>query len=177
MRSVFIDESKSKGFLLCAVEVDAGAVPVLRRTVNSLRLKGQSDVHFVSESPRRKRQILSSLSGFDLRITLISASGSREPELRRACLEAFIRTLQWRTSYQIWLDQDDSHLALDRSTLSSSLALGGFSEFVTFGHSKTRYQPLLLLPDAVAWSSTRGGEWARRIQSMGVISPKRISAF
>jgi hypothetical protein len=175
MRSVFIDESKSKGFLLCAVEVDANSVPALRKTINSLRLRGQSGIHFVSESPRRKRQILTTLSGFDLQITLISASGSRETELRRACLQAFIQTLQRGTSYQIWIDQDDSHLALDRSTLSASLALVGLSELVTFSHSKTRHQPLLLLPDAVAWSRTRGGEWAQRIQSMGVINAQSVA--
>jgi hypothetical protein len=167
MRSIFIDESKSKGFLLCAVEVDSNEVPELRRAISSLRLKGQSDIHFVSESPRRKREILSRISGFGLRVLFIRGYGAKETVLRRASLEKFVSQLLPRTNYQVWLDLDESHLAMDKKTISLALASNGLSGFVTFTHSKTRQQPLLLLPDALAWARTRGGEWNHRIESLG----------
>ncbi|WP_269306449.1 hypothetical protein [Aeromicrobium sp. HA] len=52
------------------------------------------------------------------------------------------------------------------STLQERRATG-----ITYSHQTLASQPLLALPDVIAWCWARGGDWRRRVQP--VISEKR----
>ena len=50
----------------------------------------------------------------------------------------------------------------------------GTRDRVRYGHESAAAELLLCLPDAIAWSYARGGEWNRRIADL-VVEVKKVT--
>ena len=68
----------------------------------------------------------------------------------------------------IVLESDESQNPLDRKVLTQALVDLGVEEEVGFAHELPNDEPLLWIPDALAWCINRGGEWERRVKQMSV---------
>ena len=163
MESIFIDESKSKNYIVCAVKVQTSKVPEVRKILSGLRLRGQNRIHFVSESDRRRKQILATLRKLDVEVVFFVSKAPSDAQARSLCLRAMVMDLNPETSYQIWLEVEINHLDLDRSVITKSLRAVNRQESVEFTHSDSKVQSLLWLPDALAWCENRGGIWRREL--------------
>ena len=174
MKAVFIDESKSKSYVLCAVFVAVDDVPKIRKGLNKLRLKGQSRIHFVSESDQRRRLILSNFRNLPIEVQFFEVKGLSEAESRKWCLGELVRNLPDDGFFQIWIETDTNHLLLDKSILSETLLAEGKGSTVMFTHSDSRSQILLWLPDALAWIRNRGGNWHKELRgfSFKIFGPR-----
>ena len=164
MKAVFIDESKSKAYVLCVVFLPLDQIPAIRKGLNKLRLRGQSRIHFVSESDRRRKQLLSYFRKLPIEVCFFEIKGRSEAESRSWCLQEFVKSLPENQYFEIWLETDSNHLALDKAVLTSSLAAGKKSSQVVFTHTDSRSQVLLWIPDALAWVRTRGGDWLKEFK-------------
>lgn len=164
MESIFIDESKSKNYIICAVKVQTSKIPEIRKVLSGLRLKGQSRVHFVSESDRRRRDILSTLRVLDFEVVFYVSKATTDSQGRSSCLKSLVKDLNPGISHQIWLEIDKNHLEQDRSVISQSLRAANLQTSVEFFHTGSRSQILLWIPDAMAWCENRGGHWRKELE-------------
>jgi hypothetical protein len=65
------------------------------------------------------------------------------------------------------LDLDQTLVSRDARTIAiATRALGATS--IAYSHQSLATQPLLAIPDVVAWCLARGGWWRRRVGSVSV---------
>lgn len=155
---LFLDESKSDGY----VAVVSAVVPVrlaeARRDLRGLVLRGQSRLHFYKESPARRRLILAAIAGTGARSTVYSAAGYRhDSDARAACLAGVVADAAAAGAHLLVLEQDDSILHWDRRHLFNLTRAAGTA--LRYEHQQGRSEPLLWVPDAIAWCWARGGQW------------------
>jgi hypothetical protein len=164
MTSLYIDESKSKGYTIVTAAVIQSDIAATRKAVAQLRQSGQRRVHFVKESDPRRRQILSALEALDFRARIYHCSGMDEAGAREACLAAIVADAVRDGVNRMVLERDDSIEKFDRQILFRELGAGGARESIRYSHDTAVQEPLLWVPDAIAWSYAKGGDWRRRIE-------------
>ncbi|WP_344152717.1 hypothetical protein [Kribbella yunnanensis] len=158
---VFVDETKSKGLLMAAAYCPAGDVAVHRKALRSLLLPGQERLHFNHERPPRRKQIIDVITGFGLMVDLYFAD---RPTLanRKRCLEAIVRDCAG-TSERLVAEMDESAYEYDLRILREATHRFGCHETLRWDVLVAKADPLLWVPDAVAWCWMRGGDWKRYV--------------
>jgi hypothetical protein len=157
---VFVDESKSAGYIAAATYIEADKVAAVRRTVASLRLSGAERLHFVHERDARRKQILEQLLMIGIRARVYVARTTNQPLGRRETLTALVHDALRADVQRIVLEQDDSVLAADRRLLTPLVRLA--NRQAQFEHARSKSEPLLWPSDAIAWCWQRGGPWIAR---------------
>lgn len=159
-----MDESKRAGYVVAAVTVtDTDAV---RKVVRALVLPGQRRIHMKHEQMRRRRVIVSALAAAEIRATVYDAARRYRTDraARTACLTALVEDIAGRTgNTQLVIEQDDSAVRTDRHDLFHLARQAGIAHRLEYRHQRANDELLLALPDIVAWSWVRSGEWRRRI--------------
>lgn len=163
MTVLFVDESKSKGYTIVAAAIVPADVATMRREVTRLRKPGQRRVHFVHESDSRRREILSALERLGMQARLYHATGMKESEAREACLVAMVRDAGNADVTRLVLERDESIVKFDRQVLFRETNRFPDPKKITYEHESASAEPLLWIPDAIAWGHARGGEWKKRI--------------
>lgn len=161
--TTYVDECKLGGFTLAASSIPCGEVTRLRATVNGLRMPAQPRIHFVSESPQRRKHIITTLTEagaiktvvYDARGIVNIKDGRDTAMARMAADQAAI------PASRIVIESDDSLIATDQAIIRDQLEKAGVTEIVGVDHMKAYEEQLLAVPDAVAWCFTHGGEWAK----------------
>jgi hypothetical protein len=164
MELILVDESKARHFILCAVFIEGSKSKSVSRALGLLRLGGQSRIHFVSESSRRKRFLLSQYRDMICRVEYFVVRDLPEKRSRQLAFEALLGSLERNKTYRLVIENDENHTQWDRRVISLAIAELGLSGFVSFEHDNSRSQILLWLPDALAWTKARGGEWAHNLR-------------
>lgn len=160
----YVDESKAGDYLLAATLVDVVGVHRARQEVRRLVLPRQSRVHMKHESDRRRRIILSALADLGIGTTVYRAAGPRDRTQiarRRACLVRLVADVHAGCD-RLVLESDETQDARDRRDLLEITRGVGCREALSYEHRRAGQEPLLALPDVVAWCWARGGEWRRR---------------
>ena len=164
--TLFIDESKSRHYVLAAAEVSREDFAAHRAELRSLVLPGQRRLHFAKESDPRRRAILTALTRLGVRVHVIESTVKREAPAREDCLVTLIGGLRARTAIGLVLERDASIERSDHRILYRELSTRGLRDHVEYRHEDPHREPLLWIPDAVAWCWTRGGDWRRRIAAL-----------
>ncbi|HVX20941.1 MAG TPA: hypothetical protein VHB02_06320 [Acidimicrobiales bacterium] len=163
-RYIYVDESKRSGYVLAAVTVtDVAAV---RRVIRDLILPGQRRLHMKREQSGRRGTIVSALVQTGIEAIVYDAARRYPTELgaRRACLAAVVADLAALGGpLQLVIEQDDSLVRSDRHELYGLVRRARISEIIEYRHQRAAEDPLLALPDVVAWCWVRSGDWRRRI--------------
>lgn len=160
---VFVDEIKSKGYVLAAAALLPTDLGKARKTVTSLVKSRQRRVHFSSESEPRRKQILDVVLGLSPEVVLYDSSRHPRRRQRDACLEALIDDLAARNAQMLTVERDDSVLEVDRKLLYRRVREAGCADTLTYRHQRGHEEPLLAIPDAIAWCWNRGGQWKKRV--------------
>lgn len=165
---VFVDESKTRDYVLVAALVPPPALGVARSVIGGLRLPGQRRFHMKHERDSRKRLMLSELTRLGTHALAIIASRESRPEhvCRQMCLETLVPRLAARGDPFLCLESDESQDRRDRKVLSTLVRHHACAPGFTFRHDRAASEPLLAIPDALAWACAKGGEWRRRAQPM-----------
>lgn len=166
---LFIDETKAKAYVVVAVACPDPSLAHARRTLGRLVLPGQRSVHMKHESERRRRQIADAVAGLTrvgVRATVLDAGRGPEPEYvrRDRALRLLVDRATSEPSVHLVLDLDRTLVARDARTLRDACRRSG-ARAVTYSHQALSEQPLLALPDVIAWCWARGGDWRRRVSS------------
>lgn len=165
---VFVDETKSRGYLLVAGVVLVGDLDPIRKVIRGLVLPCQRRLHMKDESDSRKRAIADAIAATDVRATIYDAGRRHrnERERRAVCLQALV-TDAARCSYtSLVLEQDDTLLKWDNQCLVEFTRASGCRDTLRYEHRRARTEQLLALPDAIAWCWAKGRQWRDRIQPL-----------
>lgn len=161
---VFVDETKRAGYVVAAVSV---ADPVgLRGVLRGLIAPGNRRLHMHNERPQRRPTIVAAVAAADVKVTIYDAARRYRSEraARAACLTALVADLSERTeAVRLVLDQDETLVHSDRQVLYLAARATKCSERLQYGHLRAHAEPLLALPDLVAWCWVRSAQWRRRI--------------
>jgi hypothetical protein len=164
MLHLVVDESTRAGYVLCVCAVGVGEADAARAAMRGFLLAGQRSVHFKSERDARRRQILNTVAKLRIEALIVSCAGGRGEVERHRCLRAALRHYADRRSVQLTLDhRDPTADQRDRQVVAAairSLDLGKLA----YRHAARHEEPLLGIPDALAWSYTRGGAWRQRVR-------------
>ena len=163
---MYVDETKAKGYVLAAAVVLPADVTEIRKTVRGLIAPGQTRVHMKAEKTPRQHVILSSLVTLAIAVTLYEAdSRTHRTDIarRRACLSHLVHD-QAGVCEHLVLESDTTQDARDRQALIELTRAAGCRDTMTYEHRTAAAEPLLSIPDAVAWAWARGGDWRRRVE-------------
>lgn len=163
---VFVDESKARGLLVAAAVVGAADVVAHRRVLRGLLLPGQRRLHFTKESPARRRKIIDAVVEIDPVVRLYGANRN-DAAARGSCLTAVIRDAAGDAE-RVVVERDESTADFDRRSLFEAVRVHGCVATLTYAVAPAHNDPLLWVPDAVAWCWSTGGEWRAAVAGMCV---------
>jgi hypothetical protein len=165
----FVDESKRRGYLVAAVVTAPSDLAAVRRALRGLLLPGQSTVHFRDEDDRRRRRVLSTISGLPITARLFVSPSSDAVIARQRCLTHMVSELLDCGVDRLVLEQSDGDLAADRRTLFRSLRTPESNgRSLSYVHLRAASEPILWAADAVAWARPKGGDCRRRLAPLEV---------
>lgn len=162
---VFVDESKARGYLLVATFIDSSDLPGARRRMSDLVLKGQRRVHMRKESNSRRRGIADVILDLPSRTVVFEAGRQHAGELkaREACLRALSAEAVARHTSMVVLEEDASLRRWDNQRLVEITRAAGCRDSLRYEHRRAAVEPLLTIPDGIAWCWARGGHWRARV--------------
>lgn len=165
--TVFVDESKRSGFRFAAVRVAPEDISDARATMRAQLVRGTRRLHFVHENDVIRRRALAAIAELELRIAIIEAPRFETQSGQRTSALAMLVGLcvKWEAD-RLVIERDENTVGLDRRVLAECAR--GRPHSLAFSHVPASQEPLLWIADAVAWSWSRGGEYRRRIEAMGM---------
>jgi hypothetical protein len=92
----------------------------------------------------------------------------RTPDARRAAVATLVGWALRADVTRIVFERDDNSLALDQRTIAHALRGAGALGALEYDHVGASTEPLLWIPDALAWAWSRGGDWRHIVEDMGV---------
>jgi hypothetical protein len=87
---------------------------------------------------------------------------------RAACLAALVADALIADVTGLVLERDASLEMWDRKFLHQELGTKEARARISYRHEAPHSEPLLWIPDAVAWATARGGEWKKRSSGLTV---------
>lgn len=169
---VFIDESRrGDRYVLGVALVEDTDLRQTRRTVASARLPGQRRVHFVDERDARRARLLAAWLSLPVQCWVVEARvrpHGGEPGARVACLQAIVRALGSGGRFVLVIESRAGRDDADARTLAPWM--GPDRRFI---HRRAHEEPLLWIPDGIAWSWGAGTAFRKRLDRAGV-RPIRI---
>lgn len=165
----FADESKRPVYIIALARMDQADLATGRRTIRALHLAGQRRLHMVKERAPRQRLILSAIASLPVTVTIYRAvreTAVGERERRGRCLDHIVRDLAPQARSRLVLERDDTLVRTDRVRLYAAARREGCPDRVEYLHEPAALEPLLALPDAVAWAWNQKGDWRRRTASV-----------
>lgn len=170
VRHAFADESCRRGvYLMCAASVSVSDLEPTRRSLRKLRLRGQQRIHFASESNSRRKSILTALADLNVSNLVYVTTGEEQTSARRAILQKMVFDLRSKGVAFFVLDSRQGQDHKDRATIHSLLGTNPEPAFEYY-HYRSAHEPILWVPDAVAWAWGRGGNWRKLVEQLGLIS-------
>ncbi len=165
----YVDESVRRNhYLICATTIaiqDRGAA---QKALRGLRSSGQRRIHFVDESDRRRRTILAAIAKLETSTVVYIAQDRNQVTARTAILQTMVPDLRGRGVTRLLLDSRQGQDGKDRSTIHQAASKDPRS--FSYAHQQSTSEPLLWVPDAIAWAWGRGGDWRRRCTDLGLVT-------
>lgn len=161
---VFCDETRRKDYVLVAAAV--GSAPTAgRHSMRQLVLPGHARLHMKSEKSGRQRAILTAIEALGL-VAATSyvarhATFRTQREARNRCLASLVQDYSHMPT-QLILESDHSQDSRDRQTLLELTREHGCRDTLHYRHLRPTEDPLLWVPDALAWAFARGGAFRRQ---------------
>jgi hypothetical protein len=147
---------------MAAAHVPAGDVAVNRKALRSLLLPGQERLHFNHERDPQRKKIVRLISEFRLTVDIYQADRDNTAA-RYRCLEAIVRDNA--TAERLVVERDESTYGWDGKILNAATYRYGCHGKLRWDLLAPKEDPLLWIPDAVAWCWMRGADWRRRVQA------------
>jgi hypothetical protein len=157
---IYVDETKAKGYVVAAAAVVPGDADALRKTLRGLLPRAQRRLHMVQESAQLRRKLLNTLAGENVTVALYVAGPQHGTHIRgrRACLGQLVADAVAGGCISLTFESDKTQDRRDQQDLIEITRRLG-CEDLRYVHASPYTEPLLWIPDGVAWAYARGGEW------------------
>lgn len=163
----YMDESvRGTRYLMVAVIVEHTRHQDIRRDLKGLRQFGRSSLHMHKEVIGRKRLIANSVSQMEITCVLAvqELGGQSLMSARIKCLNELSEHELVRATSQLTLESSNS-IELDKKILSN-ITYEHAGKFPHYRHLPSAQEPLLWLPDIVAWCVGKGGEFENLVKPL-----------
>lgn len=166
----FIDESgRGQRYLICAATISTGDLDATRRAMRALCARGQRRLHFATESDQRRRTILTEISKLDVTSVVYIAKNRDQVRARSAIIRSAAVDLHAGVVTRLVLESREGQDHRDRSDIYAALGPHP-NPALEYTHHSAANEPLLWVPDAVAWACGRGNTWHRRVLDLGLVA-------
>lgn len=165
---VFIDESKARDYTIVAATLTPAAVSDTRSAVRNLRHKGSPSIHMRKESSATKSKIIEGFKELRLSTYIFTCTDSRRSELERRtrCLDRLLDLCAQENASRLTIERDESLLRWERQYFVEAVRQRQMRDNFEYTWRNRNEEPLLWVPDAVAWSYAKGGRYRADIQPL-----------
>ena len=157
-KTAYVDETKRRRYLLCAVVVDQSDIALVRRELARLR-EGHGTIHMNDRSDRERMRYARALARLPVEGIVVAAASGPERAARDALLGSLVRPLLDRGVNRLVIESCDENRA-DRQTLRRLL---GPDPALIYSHAD-KSDLLLALPDILGWAHGRGRRFATAVR-------------
>ncbi|MGL5866789.1 MAG: hypothetical protein ACRCYX_13145 [Dermatophilaceae bacterium] len=164
----FVDENKSTGLIVCVAVLDERCVGQARQAMRALVHKGSRRVHMTRESDRHRRIVLNGIRVLPVRVEIYAARptpGWCLLDVRARCLTQIVEDTPKHGYTKLTVELDESLGKRDRQVLYDATRTTG-REYLAYDLVPAAREPLLWIPDAIAWCWARGGEWKQAVKPL-----------
>lgn len=169
MKEAFIDESVRRDrYIICETLVPQVALAKTRKGLRLLLQPGQRRIHFNNEKDRYRRMLLKAFSEMEVSSVIYVVRDRDFQAARTAILWKVVGEIKEARVARLVFESRDRQDARDRLDLQRIQRADRLSP-LSYAHLPGANEPLLWVPDAVAWSWGRGGEWRRRVDELGLV--------
>jgi len=138
----------------------------IRQVMRDLRTKNSHHIHMYREPRGRQEHITQIVSNLEISAWLIEVSNNtaKEPLARNLAIQNIGNIQSIRNSRLLTLDYINRN-RIDNSILRG-IAQNANYQFPHYRHMNSRHEPLLWLPDIIAWCYGRGGTWRDAVEPL-----------
>jgi hypothetical protein len=164
---VYVDETKARDYVVVAASIVSADVGPVRRQLNDLTLPGQRRLHMKDERDSRKRAIADQIAAMPVKANVYVAGRTFRTDLERRarCLDQLVTDLPRQAAVELVIELDDTLLRRDRQVIIESSRRRGLDDLFRYRHERAAAEPLLAIPDAIAWCWAKGQHWAALARS------------
>jgi hypothetical protein len=124
----------------------------------------QRRIHFTAESDSRRKIILAALHDAHAQAIIYDATAYRSVKSARdAALTRLVDDAAKIGAQMLVIERDDQSEASDKVIIRGRTQIAGCSDTLRYTHKRAYEEPLLAIPDAVAWSWAKSGHWRQRV--------------
>lgn len=161
-RHAYVDESKRGPYLMCAFVTDPGQRGQVAAVLNQIRKPGAPRIHMKNESDSTRRAVLSALSDLQVQSTMFVSRIKPMVTARAAIIEDGIWPhIRREQITRLILEPEAGQDERDRRQLYQ-LAQRDKVTDLSYDHLPPITEPMLWVPDAIAWAYGAGGNWRQR---------------
>jgi hypothetical protein len=165
---VFVDESKRDLYLVAAAVIAPTNLNGARTALRALQLPGTRKVHFQAESDAFRRKFLGQVNELQVTARIYTAGGRTDLDSRRRILIQLVGDLVTMGASRLVIERDDSLVIHDQRAIKAERSRLLAANTLRFDHLGGTEDPLLWLPDAIAWAWCRNRTW--RSQVAGIVT-------
>lgn len=169
MIEVFIDESvRGDRYIICATQVSQRYLAGTRKEVRSLLRSGQRRIHFNKEEDRYRRSFLTAFAEMEVSSVIYVVRHTDFQVARTAILQKVVSEVKKDRVARFVFESRSRQDAHDRLDLQRAQRAGRLPP-LSYAHLPGYDEPLLWIPDAVAWAWGKGDEWRRQVEKLGLV--------
>jgi hypothetical protein len=172
--TLFVDESKVDGFRFVIMQIDSAHVADARRRVRALAAPNALRFHAANETSERKLRALDVVSALPARLVVIEVPRTYPwPGARELGFSCVIARAVDVGATRVVIERDDTNLARDRRTASAALRNLASDERPAYIHLRAFEEPLLWVPDLIAWCWSKDAHRRRELSRRGILVEER----
>lgn len=126
---------------------------------------GQRRLHFSKERDDRRRQFLARIVELPIQAAFFSAAGHAVPA-RRACLQDVLASMADRPVSRLVIELAEPEYERDRQSIAEVVEKVPWLKTVSVEHMRGHSDPMLWVPDALAWAYGAGGSWRTQVEPL-----------
>ena len=163
-----MDESqRGSSYFLCSVRIPEGKIAASRASLQSIVGKGHRRFHMNHETHSVRQsalQVISELEFYAVVFVTKKLPGDINFNLRERCLLAAFEHSINSGAGHLWLERSSTPY-LDKQCIERFLRKSP-KPFPYISHKTPENEPLLWIPDILAWSYGRKGDWRAKASSL-----------
>ncbi|MEU4384956.1 hypothetical protein [Promicromonospora sp. NPDC023805] len=161
-----MDETKSGRFIVVVAAVSGSALGNARKDLRQQLRAGQRSLHFTKESNSSRRAVLKIIADLPIEVTVYRVIGKLgSHDSRELCIRALAHDAVTAQPRRIVLERDDSLQVHDERWLYEELGPGNRRD-TEYQHLNRHNDPMLWVPDAVAWCIQKGRPWLDEVSDL-----------
>ena len=164
--NTYIDESIRKSFILCMAQVNSSEITEVRKQLRFLKHPGRHFIHMQEESKENQLRIAKGILQYPVRASILVANLDQTSHsmARSTAITRAVTHPAFANSQLVTFDLSNS-LAHDRQIIHEVSQVSNLT-IPHYRHMNSRHEPLLWLPDIIAWCYGRGGSWRDAVEPL-----------